>query len=203
MNGCRKAQATRVFVMPLESELLARLEQWLAARSEPPTLLDVIATEDGELVAAFILKGFRAAARQAVVDRLEREAAATFVSELTAVTAAVLRVFDGIAQAWSLEDSERLALLGLAETKELQALRTAPLNEVPTEIVERVAILLDIFRAINTLLPEPSRADAWIRSLNSAPTFGGQSALDVMIGRGLDGLRGVRTYLKAQIWSTS
>ena len=114
--------------MPLESELLAKLEGWLAARSEPPTLLDVVATNDRELLAAFILKGFRVAARQAVADRLEREAAATFASELTNLTGVVLRVFDGIARAWSLEDSEGLALLGLAGTAELQALRVLPLE---------------------------------------------------------------------------
>lgn len=188
--------------MPLEHELLAKLEQWLAAQAEPPTLFDVIATGDRELVAAFILKGFRAAARQAVVDRLQREAAVTFTSELTNVTAAVLRVFDGIARAWSLEDGERIALLGLAQVADLSELRAAPLDELPTAIIERVVILLDIFKAINTLLPRPSRADAWIRSPNTAPLFGGRSALDVMVGGGLGGLREVRAYLQAQIWAS-
>ena len=186
--------------MPLESELLAKLEGWLAARSEPPTLLDVVATNDRELLAAFILKGFRVAARQAVADRLEREAAATFASELTNLTGVVLRVFDGIARAWSLEDSEGLALLGLAGTAELQALRVLPLDEVPTEIIERVAIVLDIFKAINTLLPQPTQADAWMRAPNKAPIFGGRSALDVMAGQSLKGLQEVRAYLQAELW---
>lgn len=184
--------------MPPEDELLAKLEEWLAAREEPPTVFDVIETGDGELLAAFILKGFRTAARQAVVDRLAGEATTAF-ADLSNATSAVLRVFDGLAGAWSLEGSQRLALLGLAETAELQALRTAPLDEVPTEIVERVIILLDIFKAINTLLPEPSRADAWIRTPNSAPLFAGRPALDMMIDEGLEGLRRIRSYLQAQI----
>ncbi len=201
MSGCGNARAARVFVVPLENELLARLEEWLAGQSEPPTLFDVIATGDRELLAAFILKGFRAAARQAVVERFEREATMTFASELTAATAAVMRVFDGLARAWSLEVDERLALLGLADAAELHAMWTISLDEVPTEVIERVAILLDIFKAINTLLPEPSRADAWIRVPNRAPMFGERSALKLMIDGGLEGLREVRAYLQAQIWS--
>lgn len=167
--------------MPRENELLARLEQWLAAQSAPPTLFDVIATGDHVLFAAFILKGFRAAARQAVIERFEWEAATTFASELMTATAVVPGLFDGLARAWSLEVGERLALLGLGDAAELQSLRAMPLDEVSTEIIERVAILLDIFKAINTLLPVPSRADAWIRAPNRAPMFGGRSALDVMV----------------------
>ena len=133
--------------MPREGKLLARLEHWLAARAAPPTLFDVIETGDRELLAAFILKGFRATARQAVVERLDREGVSTFASELSNATATVLRVFDGIAGAWSLDNGEKLALLGLTTAAELQVLRAAPLDEVPTEIIERVAIVVDIFKA--------------------------------------------------------
>jgi len=187
--------------MPRENELPARLEQWLADRSEPPTLFDVLATGDHELFAAFILKGFRAAARQAVIERFEREAATTFASEPMTATAVVLRLFDGLAGAWSLDVGERLALLGLGDAAELQSLRSMPLDEVPTEIIERVAILLDIFKAINTLLPVPSRADAWIRAPNRASIFGGRSALELMIDGRLEGLRKVRACLQAHVLS--
>ena len=190
-----------MFLIVTEDELLTKLEQWLADRSDPPTILEVVETRDSELLAAFILKGFRVAARQAVVDRLEREAASTFASDRSVITAAVFRVFDGLAGAWSLEDGEKLQLLGLHDPVQLQDLRAAPLDQVPTEIIERVVILLDIFKAVNTLLPQPNGADAWIRSSNTASMFGGQSALDVMIGRGLEGLREVRAYLNAQIWA--
>lgn len=147
----------------------------------------------------FILQGFQIAARQAVVDRLEGEATTTFASEATSIASTVLRVFDGIARAWSLKQSEKVELLGLSTAADLQELRISPIDEVPTEIIERVAILLDIFKAINTLLPQPDRADAWMRAPNRAPAFGGRSALDVMVGKGLEGQRGVRSYLQAQV----
>lgn len=187
--------------MPREIELMTKLTQWVAAQAEPPSLFEVFETGDRELVAAFTLQVTRATARQADAECAERVAAYTFASELTDATAALLRVFHGIGRAWSLSHGERLALLGLADTAELQVLGTAPLDEVPTEIVERIAILLDIFKAIKTLLPRPGRADAWVRAPNSAPMFGGQPALDVMVDRGMEGLREVRAYLNAQIWS--
>lgn len=188
--------------MPLEHELLARLEQWLAARTEPPSIFDVIATGDGDLFAAFLLKGFRIAARQAVVGRLEHEATTSFGSDVISIPSAILRVFEGIAGAWSLEEGEKVEMLGLNTVAELQGLRTAALDEVPMGIIERVVILLDIFKATNILLPQPNRADAWIRRPNRAPLFAGQSALEVMLARGLEGLREVRAYLQAQVWST-
>ena len=185
--------------MPPEDELLAKLEEWLAAREEPPTVFDVIETGDGELLAAFILEAFRAAAREAVIERLAG-ATVALAGEVSEARNPVMRVYDGLARAWSLDNGEKAALLGLADSVELEQLRAVPQNEVPTGIVERLAILLDIFKAINILLPVPKRADAWLRAPNRAPMFSGKSALDVMIGRGLEGLRQVRDYLQAQLW---
>ena len=187
--------------MANEDQLLAKLEAWLSTQPQAPAIFDVMATGDRELLAAFVLKGFRAAARQAVLDRVEGEGAAMFTPQLTDAAAPVIRVFEGLARAWSLDERERLVLLGLSQEADLEALRSASVDEIPIKIVERVAILLDTFKSINTLLPEPSRADAWIRAPNCASTFGGRSALDVMIGRGLEGLREVRAYLNAQIWA--
>ena len=55
--------------MESEDELLRRLEEWLATRSTPPTVFDVIATGDGLLFAAYITKAFRTAAAIAVEER--------------------------------------------------------------------------------------------------------------------------------------
>jgi hypothetical protein len=52
-----------------EDELLRRLEEWLATKSEPPTIFDVIETGNGLLIAAFVTKAFRAAAITAVEER--------------------------------------------------------------------------------------------------------------------------------------
>lgn len=188
--------------MASDDELLAKLEAWMAAHSEPPTIFDAIATRDGELFAAYVLKAFRGAARQAVIERLEHEPLTTFPEATAGAANPVMRVFDGLAGAWKLTEEEKLVLLGISEPAHLQALRASALDDVPIETIERVIILLDIFKAINVLLCEPRRADSWMRSPNSTSIFGGRSALDVMAARGLEGLREVRAYLNAELWST-
>lgn len=184
--------------MATEAELLAKLHKWLAGRRSPPSIFEVIETGDGELAAAFILKGFRAAAREAVVDRLQGEAAAFAPGPSPTGAGAIFRVINGIGAAWALTESERVALLGLRDAGDLEAARALPLAELSIEIIERIAILLDIFQTINVLLPEPNRADGWIRQPNKAPLFGGASALDVML-TGLERLRKVRACLSGQL----
>ena len=47
-------------------------------------------------------------------------------------------------------------------------------------------------------LPLPERADAWLRQPNTAPLFGGGSALQRMLGGQVADLFVVRQYLDAQ-----
>lgn len=184
--------------MATEEELLAKLERWLDSRPTPPNIFEVIETGDGQLTAAFVLKRFRAAARQAVVDRLEGEAGAMFPGDHPSGAGAVLRVMDCIGSAWMLTESERLTLLGLRDSGELEAARAMPIAELPIEVIERLAILLDIFQTINILLPEPESADGWIRRPNHSPLLSGSPALHMMLS-GLEGMRTVRAYLIAQL----
>jgi hypothetical protein len=184
-----------------ESELEEKLERWLSQQTNRVTLFDVLATGNGELIAAYILKAFRAPAGEAVLDQLEREAGYIGPDRPIPNGETLLRVFEGIARAWNLREQERLSLLGLDKLEQYRALESAPLPEVPVDILERLAILLDIFHALNTLLPEPAAADAWIRKPNNAPRFQGSPALAVMTSRGIEGLREVRALLQAEIWA--
>lgn len=180
-----------------DHELLAKLERWVAEQPKPPTLWDALASRDVEIFAAFVLVRFRTAARRAAT--LERvEASMTDFSRGPAGNA-VLRVFDGLARRWALTNVEEVVLLGLQSPTDLAGLRSMDVGEVPAEVVERVAILVDIFTAINTLLPVPARADSWMRAHNKAAAFGGNSALTVMGRDGLEGMRRVRAYLQAEV----
>ena len=114
----------------------------------------------------------------------------------------LMRALDLLSDKWSLTDAEKMALLGLNDPREWQVLHGTPLVELPPSFFERAAALRRIYELINTLLPAPGRADAWIRKPNNAPTFEGRSALQVMIDRDIDGLRFVRDFLLAQAnWS--
>jgi hypothetical protein len=58
--------------------------------------------------------------------------------------------------------------------------------------------LLGIYSALQVLLPKPEAADAWIKKPNTAPIFGGRSALERMLSGQVGDLYLVRQYLDAQ-----
>lgn len=184
----------------IEEEALAKLERWLESRERPPTIFEVIETGDIDLFAAFILAGFRSTARQTVLERLlSQRRALDFDKRLGA--SAVLCVADFLSREWRLTAREMVGLLGLQDTDELQRLKQMSLTDLPIAVIERLAILADIFATLNILVPGPGRAGGWLRALNNAPTFQGRSALQVMLD-GLSGLRNTRAFLLAQRWVT-
>jgi Protein of unknown function (DUF2384) len=65
-------------------------------------------------------------------------------------------------------------------------------------VLERLSYLFGIYAALQLLFPERDRADAWVRKPNSAPLFGGRSALQRMLGGQVADLYVVRQYLDAQ-----
>ena len=60
----------------------------------------------------------------------------------------------------------------------------------------RLSNLIGIHKALKIVFSEASRGYAWIKAPNAA--FGGQSALDVMLGGELTDLMRVRRYLDAE-----
>ncbi|MGZ5131764.1 MAG: MbcA/ParS/Xre antitoxin family protein, partial [Caldimonas sp.] len=51
---------------------------------------------------------------------------------------------------------------------------------------------------LHILFPVAERADEWVRKANTAPLFGGRSALDRMLAGQVSDLYVVRQYLDAQ-----
>ena len=186
--------------MTSNEDLLAKLEEWEASRPSPPTLFDALKSDDIELFAAFLLRGYRQAAKEAVADRLK-------IEELKLVgvdhdrPGAAGRVADGLARIWALDELKQLQLLGLSDPNEMSRLRKEPPEALHHEVLERLAMLLDIFQALRTLLPQADAADTWIKRPNEAPLLGGRTALDLMVEGGLASIRDVRAYLWAQVWS--
>ena len=111
--------------------------------------------------------------------------------------AAALRTFFRLAEAWQLSVPEQTALLGVARATLYQWKqgRVAPLDR---HLLERLSHLFGIYSALQILFPASGRADEWIRKANSAPLFGGRSALDRMLGGQIADLFVVRQYLDAQ-----
>lgn len=109
-----------------------------------------------------------------------------------------LTVFFRIATSWGLSDDEQVILLGTTRSA-FASWRKAPLDAVlHRDTLERLSLIFGIYSALHVLFPIPERADSWIRKKNSAPVFGGESALQRMLAGQVSDIYVVRHYLDAQ-----
>lgn len=114
-----------------------------------------------------------------------------------AAAQAALRTFWRLADAWKLDVNEQTTLLGVGRTT-LYQWKNGKVGPLDRHVLERLSYLFGIYAALQILLPLKERADTWVREPNSAPLFGGRSALDRMMGGQVADLYVVRHYLDAQ-----
>lgn len=110
-----------------------------------------------------------------------------------------LRTFFRIADAWHLSEAEQMKLLAISSRPTLHRWRVGKAARLGRDRLERISYVLGIFKAINILLPDPTRASAWMRAKNSADVFGGGTALERMSRGNVADLYVVRQYLDAQL----
>ncbi|PWG03507.1 MbcA/ParS/Xre antitoxin family protein [Sphingosinicella humi] len=120
------------------------------------------------------------------------------------LTGPALRTFFRIADAWSLSEAEQAKLLGLSDAAMVRHRqgKGGEAEALEAETLERISYILGIFKRINTLLPSPERADAWMRRPNSAQVFGGRSPIERLSTGTLEDLQAVRRYLDAEVWAS-
>jgi hypothetical protein len=106
-----------------------------------------------------------------------------------------LRTFFNVAAAWQLTTTEQRALLGWPAESTFFKYKSGPPPTLPFDMLMRVSLVLGIYKGLHILYPEPDLADRWVRLPNSNPLFGGQPALELMTGGGMDGLYQVRRLL--------
>ena len=112
------------------------------------------------------------------------------------MSAAGLRAFARIAQAWGLSVDEQLALLGEPPRSTFFAWRKQPERAaLPRDTLERLSNILGIYKSLQILLPDAAAADSWLRQPNTAAPFGGGSALARMLAGNVSDLNLVRRYL--------
>lgn len=117
---------------------------------------------------------------------------------LTEMSAAGLRAFFNIARDWDLSAEEQIVLLGSPGRSTYFKWKAAPETaRLGRDTLERLSLLLGIYKALQILLPQASAADTWIKRPNSAPPFGGRRALDRMLAGNISDLVAVRQYLDA------
>ena len=92
-----------------------------------------------------------------------------------------------------------MVLLGAPGRSTFFKWKAAPESaDLKRDTLERLSYLLGIYKALQILLPAPTAADAWVKKPNTAPLFGGKSALDRMLGGNIGDLLAVRQYLDAR-----
>ena len=114
-------------------------------------------------------------------------------------TAALLRAFFNLAQKWELTDAECRILLGQPAPRTYARWKAGEgdMARVPHDTRQRLGILMGVHKGLRYAFRKPARGYAWIRKANRA--FGGQSALERMLGGDVTDLAAVRGYLEAEI----
>lgn len=116
-----------------------------------------------------------------------------------AMSAAGLRAFFNIAQDWKLNADEQMTLLGKPGRSTFFKWKSAPETaDLKRDTLERLSYILGVYKALQVLLPDARAAGDWVKKPNTAPLFGGKSALQRMLGGNVGDLLAVRQYLDAR-----
>lgn len=109
-----------------------------------------------------------------------------------------IRTFLNVAAAWSLSTEEQRGLLGWPPESTFFKYKTGDTGALSFDTLMRISLVLGIYKDLHILYPEESLANRWVKLPNSNPLFGGQPALLLMIGSGMDGLYQTRRLLDAR-----
>lgn len=114
------------------------------------------------------------------------------------VSLPALRTVFRIVDAWGLSNKEQIKLLGSPPKSTFYRWKQGEKVALSQDTLERLSYVFGIYSALQLLLPKPEAADAWIKKPNTAPLFGGRSALERMLSGQVADLYVVRQYLDAQ-----
>jgi len=106
-----------------------------------------------------------------------------------------LRAFFEIKEKWQLSYEEAKTLLGQPGKSTYYNWQRGQVGDVVhrMDLATRLSYVLGIYKALNEIYEHPGLADGWVRKSDAA--FGGQSALDRMLGGQVVDLARVREYL--------
>ena len=106
-----------------------------------------------------------------------------------------LETFLRIAEAWGLTTDQQIVLLGSPARSTFFKWKKEG-GALPRDTLERISHLFGIYKCLNILIPDPARADAWVKRKNKY--WDDQSALDRMLTGKMADLIDVRRYLDGQ-----
>jgi hypothetical protein len=109
------------------------------------------------------------------------------------LTIAGLKAFFKIMDTWEVKPQEAIILLGHPARSTFFKWKRGSVDNVPYDAVKRISYILGIYKALQILFTENARADSWVRK--PSKDFGGQSALERMLGGDVTDLAYIREYL--------
>lgn len=105
-----------------------------------------------------------------------------------------LKAFFKIAELWKLSNDQAMVLLGQPARSTYYNWKKGDVKgSVNLDLASRLSYILGIFKALELLYTRPELADRWVSQPNL--TFGGESALDRLMGGQITDLAQVRDYL--------
>ena len=103
--------------------------------------------------------------------------------------------FLSLADGWDLTTDDQIKLLGTPGRSTFFKWKKTG-GTLPNDTIERISHLLNIYKCLEILLPDPKSADQWIKQPNAY--FNDRSALEVMLEGQVSDIYRVRQYLDAQ-----
>lgn len=109
--------------------------------------------------------------------------------------AAMWRASLALFRRWQITDQQAATLLDMT-SRTFARWKANNLGRISRDCKARLSNLMGIHKALRIIFRDPERSYAWVKAPNTA--FGGQSALDVMLGGELTDLIRVRRYLDVE-----
>jgi hypothetical protein len=109
-----------------------------------------------------------------------------------------LRAFFNLTEQWKLRIADQRRLLGDPPESTFYKWKRQQGGSLARDTLERISYLLGIWKSLQILFPDPAQADTWLHQPNTAPLFGGHSAMERMLSGNVADLYVVRQYLDAQ-----
>lgn len=106
-----------------------------------------------------------------------------------------LRTFFAVAAEWALPVAQQRSLLGGIAPSTYHKWKAAAVGTLAYDQLERISLVLGIYKALKLLFAEEAGGLRWLRAPNTDTAFGGGSPLDRMLRGSIDDLYAVRRYL--------
>jgi hypothetical protein len=107
-----------------------------------------------------------------------------------------LGVFFNIMAAWQVKGKDQMILLGKPAESTFYNWKKGKVSSLSPDTLERISYVMGIYKALGSLFPTRSQADAWPHKPNKV--FNNETALSFMLKGSMINLSDMRRYLDAQ-----